>query len=181
MSPKSLNFVCKLLLGRKSVLGISNRRVNWQGQCWQHPWRVFGLWDAYGAPNDRSHHLSASSRPLPALRQQPAADRKMSRRWAPNQGFPSILKIHEKSWFGPKNKSGRVASGLILCRPGMRGDKRYVGREVIRAVAGGAVGVPESRNTSGMLPALSLSVYTAIGDPKPIFGPTAIYKLDLGS
>ena len=71
------NLVPILELGRNIGFGISNGYVNWYGQCWEHPWRVYGLWIAYGAPGDRSLDLSGASRALRSPPQRPTADSKI--------------------------------------------------------------------------------------------------------
>ena len=44
-----------------SAVGTTNRPNNRYGQHLHHSWHVAGLWDAYGVPGDRSHHLSTAS------------------------------------------------------------------------------------------------------------------------
>ena len=111
--------------------------------------QVYGLGDAYSAPGDRSRDLSGPPEHFTLLHrnQQPTG------RLVPPEIFTTR--------FAPRVV--RSTSTLFALRSSRR---RRRPPEVMRSVTGGAVGVPESINTSGVMVTLSLPVYTAIGGPK---------------
>ena len=77
------------------------------------------------------------------------------------ENFGKSLKILEIHRFA--GCPGWLAAGLS------RGAKKA--KKVMKSMRGGAVGVPDFRNMSGMMPVLSLPISTTIGGPKSFFGP----------
>ena len=82
--------------------------------------------------------------------------------------FHEKIKIFEnfqkssKSLENPSVRAQVVYPGWVAAG---RSEEARGAREVSVPARGGAVGVPESRNMSGMLPVMSLPIFTAIGGP----------------